>query len=73
MNIDGTLGWVLHDLGFTPLQMPGIAAVAILPGIIAHAVEEITRGVPLRIIPDGVYDGPAERTLEGGTYSHHGK
>jgi citrate synthase len=68
MNIDGVLGCVLHDLGFTPLQMPGIAAVAILPGLIAHSLEEINEGVPLRIIPHSIYSGPAQRDVSHGTY-----
>lgn len=68
MNIDGVLGCVLHDLGFTPLQMPGLAAVAILPGLIAHTVEEIENGVPLRIIPQSIYDGPSPRDVTSGAY-----
>lgn len=68
MNIDGALGCVLHDLGFTPLQMPGLAAVAILPGLIAHTVEEIENGVPLRIIPNSVYEGPVQRDVASGAY-----
>lgn len=72
MNIDGALGCVLHDLGFTPLQMPGLAAVAILPGLIAHTLEEINDGVPLRIIPKSVYSGPPQRDVTRGTYSGNG-
>jgi citrate synthase len=66
INIDGMLACVLADLGFTPLEMAGIAAVAAMPGIIAHVIEEITNGVPLRIVPDELgssYVGPPERHI----------
>jgi len=66
INIDGMLGCVLAELGFTPFEMAGIAATAAMPGIVAHVVEEITNGVPLRIVPDALgsrYTGPAERHL----------
>lgn len=66
INIDGMLACVLGELGFTPHQMAGIAAVAAMPGIIAHVIEELEDGVPLRIVPDelgSVYVGPPERHL----------
>jgi citrate synthase len=66
INIDGMLACVLDELGFTPLEMAGIAATAAMPGIVAHVIEEIERGVPLRIVPDELgsrYIGPAERHL----------
>ncbi|MFZ5631498.1 MAG: citryl-CoA lyase [Bacillota bacterium] len=62
INIDGMLGCVLSELGFSPLAMPGIAAISFLPGIIAHTVEEISQGVMLRVV-SGEYVGPAEREL----------
>lgn len=71
VNIDGMLGAVLYDLGFTPLQMPGLAAVAILPGLIAHTVEEVLEGVPLRIIPEGTYVGVDERHMTDGQGRYH--
>ena len=42
---------VLLDIGFKPLHMAGLGIMSFLPGIIAHSVEEITDGVPLRYIP----------------------
>jgi citrate synthase len=66
INIDGMLAAVLDDMGFTPHEMAGIAATAAMPGIIAHVVEEIEKGVPLRIVPDelgSVYVGEPERPL----------
>lgn len=62
-NIDGALGCVLMELGFTPIEMPGIAGMSFLPGMIAHSVEE-SRAWPPRIrIADGQYNGPAPRTI----------
>lgn len=65
INIDGMLGSVLADLGFTPFEMAGIAAMAVMPGIVAYVIEEITSGVPLRVVPDvaSKYVGPPERHL----------
>jgi citrate synthase len=68
INIDGMLACVLDELGFTPLEMAGVAATAAMPGIVAHVIEEIQSGVPLRIVPDelgSVYTGPEERHLDG--------
>jgi citryl-CoA lyase len=64
VNIDGMLGCVLSELGFHPLEMPGIAAMSFMPGIIAHCVEEVLAPPTLRIA-DGTYTGPATRDLNG--------
>lgn len=66
INIDGMIAGVLSDLGFTPPQMVGVAAVAIMPGLIASVDEEIADGVPLRVVPDALgskYVGPARRSI----------
>jgi citryl-CoA lyase len=66
INIDGMLACVLAELGFTPLEMAGIAATAAMPGIVAHVIEEIESGVPLRIVPDELgskYVGPDRRHI----------
>ncbi len=62
INIDGMLGCVLTELGFDPLEMPGVAAISFMPGLIAHAAEEIREGLKLRVV-DGTYIGPAPRPL----------
>jgi citrate synthase len=62
VNIDGMLGCVLSEIGFTALEMPGIAAISFMPGMIAHCVEEIT-GRPTLRIADGTYTGPEPRHL----------
>jgi citrate synthase len=74
MNIDGAIACAYTDLGFTPLEMPGLAGIAIMPGIIAHVVEEIESGVPLRVIPHGQYTGVPIRHMNGvGMYGIHPK
>jgi citrate synthase len=51
INVDGAFSPALLDIGFKPLHMAGLGIMSFLPGIIAHSVEEITDGVPLRYIP----------------------
>jgi citrate synthase len=66
INIDGIIACVLTELDFDPIEMAGIALTAILPGVIAHVIEEIKDGVPLRIIPDELgsrYIGHPERHI----------
>ena len=66
VNLAGMLGAVYCDLDFDPLMVEGISAVDYGWALIAHAVEEIRDGVPLRIIPDAlgaVYTGPPERHI----------
>lgn len=64
VNIDGMLGCVLSELGFRPLEMPGIAAISFMPGIIAHCVEEILAPPTLRVA-DGTFTGNEPRHLPG--------
>lgn len=67
INIDGMLACVLGELGFEAGEMAGVAAVAAMPGIIAHVIEEHRSGVPLRIVPEELgskYTGPMERHLD---------
>ncbi|MBI5829138.1 MAG: citryl-CoA lyase [Chloroflexi bacterium] len=66
INIDGMMAAVMTQMDFDPLEMAGIGALAVLPGVIAHVVEEIRDGVPLRVIPDVLgskYVGEPERHL----------
>jgi citrate synthase len=66
INLAGALGALLADLGFDPLAIGGLGALSYGMSLLAHIVEEIREGVPLRIIPDALgahYDGPAERHL----------
>ena len=65
INVDGALACIMTEMGFRPLQMVSIAALAVLPGILAHVTEEIEEGKILRIVrdEDNDYLGPPERPL----------
>jgi citryl-CoA lyase len=62
INVDGMLGCVLAELGFRPIEMPGVAAISFMPGLIAHATEEIAEGLKLRVV-EGDYTGPPPRSI----------
>ena len=62
VNVDGAMGCALSELGFPAIAMPGIGAMSFLPGIIAHAVEEVSAPIRLRIA-EGEYLGPPARHL----------
>jgi citrate synthase len=57
INIDGCLACVGHDLGWSANQVVAFATLAVLPGLMAHVIEEIDQTVPLRYIHDGDYVG----------------
>ncbi len=66
INLAGALGALLADMGFDPLVIGGLGVLGYGPALLAHIVEEIREGVPLRIIPDALgahYAGPEERHL----------
>jgi citrate synthase len=66
INLAGALGALLADLGFDPLTIGGLGALGYGMALLAHIVEEIHEGVPLRIIPTELgarYAGPKERHL----------
>ncbi len=66
INLAGMIAAVYCDLDFDPLVAEGVSALEYGWALIAHAVEEIRDGVPLRIIPDAlgtVYTGPPERHI----------
>src|SRR5690606_31770987 len=65
INVDGLMGAVFSELGYTPVQVHALAPFTMLPGIVAHVVEEITEGVPLRIVPESHYvDRPVRHREE---------
>jgi citryl-CoA lyase len=70
INVDGMLGVALTELGFDPVEMGGIAALSMLPGIIANVVHELKAGVRIRTVEDMVYTGPRKRHLAGETARH---
>jgi citrate synthase len=65
INVDGVMGAAFAELGYEPLEAFALAPFTMLPGIVAHTVEEIRDGVPLRIVPDSEYVGPAPRSRDG--------
>ncbi len=62
INIDGMMGCVLTEMGFDSKEMAGIAALSYMPGIIAHAVEEVKETARLRAV-EGEYKGVPSRRL----------
>lgn len=63
INIDGCLACLGMDLGFTAHQTVSLALLAVLPGLMAHVIEEIESPATLRWITDGEYDGDPYRPL----------
>ncbi len=66
INLAGALGALFADLGFDPLAIGGLGALSYGMALLAHIVEEVREGVPLRIIPDalGAHSaGPEDREL----------
>jgi citrate synthase len=63
INIDGCLACLGMDLGLSAQQTVALALLAVLPGLMAHVIEEIEDGVPLRFISDGEYVGEDYRPL----------
>jgi citrate synthase len=65
INVDGMLGALMSEMGFRPMQMAAVALLAVLPGIMAHVIEEIEEGKPLRIVRDEDCDylGKPERPV----------
>lgn len=57
INIDGALAAIGMDLGWSPNQTVAFAILSVLPGVMAHVIEEIDTGRPLRYITDGTYVG----------------
>jgi len=55
INIDGAMAAVGHDLGWTAEQTVALAVLSVLPGLMAHVMEELESGRPLRHITTGAY------------------
>ena len=68
INVDGALACIMTEMGFRPLQMVAVAVLAVLPGILAHVIEEIEEGKALRIVRDEeqTYLGADERAVARG-------
>lgn len=65
INVDGMMACIMSAMGFRDEEMSAIACLAVLPGVMAHVVEEIAEGKPLRHISpeDSEYAGHPERPL----------
>ncbi len=65
LNWPGRVACIGAQLGLTPVEVTGISAIAYMPALVAHIQEELTQGVPLRIVPPHMqhYTGPDERDL----------
>jgi citrate synthase len=65
VNIDGAIAALCGDIGIPPNVANALFIISRVPGIAAHAREEVERHSPMRQIDpkDHVYDGPSERRL----------
>lgn len=65
INVDGMMACIMNSMGFTPVEITAVAALAVLPGIMAHVIEEMQEGKPLRHIrpEESAYSGAPERPL----------
>src|SRR5688572_16293223 len=65
INVDGALACIMTEMGFRPLQMVAVAVLAVLPGLLAHVIEEIEEGKALRVVRDEeqTYLGADERAV----------
>jgi citryl-CoA lyase len=66
INVDGAVAAVISDMGFDWRLGKGFFIISRVPGLLAHAYEELTREKPMRKLGPMpfVYDGPAERKIK---------
>jgi citryl-CoA lyase len=65
VNVDGAIAAVISDMGFDWRLGKGFFLISRVPGLVAHAYEELTREKPMRKLGDWnyEYDGPKERKM----------
>ncbi len=65
INVDGAIAAVISDMGFDWRLGKGFFIISRVPGLLAHAYEEMTRERPMRRLgpPPFEYDGPKERKM----------
>lgn len=65
INVDGAIAAVISDMGFDYRLGKGFFIISRVPGLIAHAYEEMTREKPMRQLGNRnfSYDGPGERKI----------
>jgi citryl-CoA lyase len=65
INVDGAIAAVISDMGFDWRLGKGFFIISRVPGLLAHAYEEMTRERPMRKLGPMPfeYDGPPEREI----------
>ncbi len=65
INVDGAIAAVISDMGFDWRLGKGFFIISRVPGLLAHAYEEMTREKPMRRLgpPPFTYDGPPEQEI----------
>ncbi len=65
INVDGAIAAVISDMGFDWRLGKGFFIISRMPGLLAHAYEEMTREKPMRQLGNTNfrYDGPPERKM----------
>lgn len=65
INVDGAIAAVISDMGFDWRLGKGFFIISRVPGLLAHAYEEMTREKPMRRLgpPPSTYDGPGDREI----------
>ncbi|MEW5925387.1 MAG: citrate/2-methylcitrate synthase, partial [Candidatus Zixiibacteriota bacterium] len=65
INVDGAIAAVISDMGFDWRLGKGFFIISRVPGLLAHAYEEMTREKPMRQLGNRnfVYDGPPDREI----------
>ncbi len=65
INVDGAIAAVISDMGFDWRLGKGFFLISRVPGLVAHAYEELIRERPMRKLGDWnyEYDGPGKRTI----------
>lgn len=62
LNVDGLIGSLLMDMGLDPDSIFAVNILGAMPGIAAHAIEERTQGIRLRVPPEAdTHYEPVER------------
>lgn len=65
INVDGMMACIMNSMGMEPMEMAAVACLSVLPGVMAHVIEEIKEGKVLRHVrPEhSEYTGHPERPL----------
>jgi citryl-CoA lyase len=65
INVDGAIAAVISDMGFDWRLGKGFFIISRVPGLVAHAYEEMQREKPMRQLGNSnfAYDGPAPQAI----------